>query len=336
MKDPFYIVKDSSIWFNSDNYSLVNRFDGLIRVGIIKRAVNDKNTGEIRYLVEVQNHGDRVELNCIMMRRFGGVYNYEDYIYQGYNINDKPDPVNFYEAKAGDAVIVSFLNGQGREGVILGGITHRARNTELNANDGPQYKSEINGLETIINKDGEMIVTFKGVPTNVAILNAVPSKKIPKPTYNTAIGTSYYKFDKAGSFMISDNSQSGGAQSLILDKPNGSITLSSGAASLKLNKSAQAISLSSKTLSISASEATSLTTKTFKVDAQTSASIKAAKVAIGKEGIELLDQIAQLVDAISNLAPISPVGPCTPLITAPQWSQVESVKSKIKSITGAL
>lgn len=335
MQNPFDIVQDSSIWFDSRNYAAVNKYDGLIRIGIVKKAINDEETNEIRYLVEIQNHNDKIELNCIMMRRFGGVYNYEDYIFHGYKMDDKPDPVTFFDAKAGDIVIVAFLNGQGRQGVILGGISHPARKTEILTSDGPQYKSEINGLETFINKDGEMTVTFKGVPTNITKLDETPSKKIAPATYNTEIGSSYYKFDKTGGWIISDNAKSGGIQSIKLDKANGFINIAAGNISLKLEKKSELTTIVSKNINIKTQEKTEIASKQFNVSAETSAYIKSSKIAIGKEGAELLEQLGKLIDALSKVQAISPVGPCTPLISTPQWGAVEAVKAKIKEITGS-
>lgn len=333
MATPFDIVKDSSIWFDQGNFSAVNRTDGLLRIGIVKKAYNADDSGEIRYLVEIQNHNDKVELNCRLLRRFGGVYNYEDYIYQGYKISDKPDPVATFEAKAGDAVLVGLLNGQGREGIIIGGLMHPARQGEVKSIEGPQYKAEFNGVETSINKDGEITVTFKGLPTNINKLNDTPSGKLPKPQYDTNVGSSFYKFDKTGSWQVNDNAKSN-KQLIKIDKPNGTISIVSGAITLTLTKSAESVSLKCKTTTITSSDKVSVKTKTLSIDASTKGTLKAPKVAIGKDGVELLDQLAKLIDAVAKVAPISPVGPCTPLMATPQWSQVEQIKAKIKEITG--
>ena len=76
-------------------------------------------------------------------------------------------------------------------------------------------------------------------------------------------------------------------------------------------------------------------TKEFLIQSSTRAYIKSPKVAIGKDGIELLDELAKLVDALGLVIPISPVGPCTSLKSSPNWPQVEAVKAKIKEITGS-
>lgn len=334
MSNPFDIVRDSSIWQDPQAFAVVNKSDPLLRIGIVKKATNDENTGELRYLVEIQNHNDKIELNCKLLRRFGGVFNYEDFILHGYKINDQPDPVTAFEAKAGDAVLVGLLNGQGREGIILGGINHAARKTTIKATDGPQYKAEFNGLETSINKDGEYTVTFKGQPTNLAILNDIPSKKIPTPTYDMAVGSSFFKFDKTGSYELNDNAQSN-KQYLKIDKPGGTISLVSGNIALKFTKSSEAVSLKAKTTDVVSTDKITMKTKEFLITSDTKAYIKSPKVAIGKEGAELLDQIGKLIDALSKVQAISPVGPCTPMIAGLNWAGVEQVKSKIKEITGA-
>jgi hypothetical protein len=333
MIDPGKIIKDSSIWRSVEDFSVVQGQDTAIRIGVIKAAYNDIKTGELRYLVEVQKLNDKVEINCRIMRRFGGVYNYEDFIGRGYKINQKPDPVDFFEAKAGDAVLVALLNGQGREGIILGGINHVARTTQIKAIDGPQYKSEFNGIETYINKNGEYTITFKGQPTNLSKLDESPSNKIAPPQYDLNIGTTYLKLDKTGSFEVSDNSKEY-KQFIKIDKPNGTIELSAGNVQLKMNKKTEESFLKNKITTIKSAEKISIETKQLEMSAQTKAHIKSPKIAIGKEGVELLDQLSKLIDALGAVQPISPIGPCTPLKATPQWSQVEQIKAKIKEITG--
>jgi len=328
-------VKDSSIWSDPDNMSVANRLDGLIRIGIVKGAFNDVDTGELRYLVEIQSNAKKINMNCRMMRRFGGVYNYEDYIDRGYKTNDSPDPVAGFDAKAGDAVLIGQLNGQGREGVILGGLTHAARKTAIQAINGPQYDAEFNGIHTNINADGEWILTFKGQPTNLNKLNNTPSKELPAPEYNTDIGSSFMKFDKTGSWTVSDNASSD-PQSMFIDKANGVVTVTAGQVSLVMKKSDQSVTLTCETLTINATKSITETTSDYKLKASSTASIDSPKIAIGHDSIELLDQLSKLIDALGMVTAISPVGPCTPLQGTPQWPQVIQIQSKINQIKGTL
>jgi len=269
------------------------------------------------------------------MRRFGGVFNYEDYVCRGYQTTAAPDSVDSYAAKAGDAVLVGQFNGQGREGIILGGLTHAARTTTLNATLGPQYLAEFNGIQTSINVDGEWTLTFRGQPTNLAVLSNAPSNTIPIPTYNTTIGSSYMKFDKTGGWIISDNATTD-PQFMHIDKVAGVITMNAGQISLSMTKASQAVQLTCQSLTINSTNTITETTTNYSMTASASAKINSPQVAIGNGGIELLDQLTQLIDALGLVMPISPIGPCTSLNAVAQWTQVLAIKAKINQIKGSL
>lgn len=235
MGSPFDIVKDSSIWQNSVSLRAHNKLDAILYTGIVRSVSNSEDTGELRYLVEVRYRGDLIPTSCRMMRRFGGAFNYEDTVMRGYDYNTAANEA----ARAGDLVLVGLIGGQGREGVILGGLTHHSR-PNLSAKNGPEYKSEFNGIETYINKDGEYTLTFKAQPTNLVDLDAEPSGRVPAPKYDKEIGTSFLKWDKTGSFTISDNATNN-PQTFFVDKEKGTIELISGSVSLKLDKQAKKI-----------------------------------------------------------------------------------------------
>jgi len=341
--NPFSIVKDSSIWNNSSAFSAVEKKDPYLRIGIVKKVYREARTTDIKYLVEVQDKNDSIEVNARLLRKFGGVYNYEDVVEHGYKFDDKPDPTRNFEAKAGDTVLVAFLNGQAREAVILGGLIHPARKSTLDITKGPQYQSEFNGIETRINENGEYTMTFKAVPTNAKKLDETPQAAIPAPTYDEKIGGSFFKFDKTGSIEISDadgytekEKKLDNIQNMRFDKPKGTITVNSGKIKLTLTKKDEKVELKCKVLDIVSDDKINAKTKEFKLEASTSVKINSPKVAIGKEGIELLDQLFQMVEALAKVIPISPVGPCSAIGSSPQWPGVVAVQSKIKEITGSL
>lgn len=333
--NPFNIVKDSSIWQNSGAFSAVHSKDPYLRIGIVKKVFREQRTTDIKYLVEIQDKSDSIEVNARMLRKFGGVYNYEDFIDHGYKYDDKPDTTRAFDAKAGDAVLVAFLNGESREAVILGGLIHPARKSKLDVDKGPQYLSEFNGVETSINNDGEYKLTFKAVPKNAKKLDEKPSGKIAAPEYDTKVGGSFFHFDKTGSIELNDKDEDG-IQNLRIDKKAGTITVNSGKIKLTMTKKSETVELKCKVLNITSDDKITGKTKEYSMDASTSVKIKSPKVAIGKPGVELLDQLFQLVEMLGKVTPISPIGPCTPLMSTPQWSGVTSVQSKIKEITGGL
>lgn len=329
------MIKDSSIWVDPSSFKVVNRMDNAVRIGIIKKMVNDADSNELRWLVEIQDNGRKVNLNCRALRKFGGVYNYEDAGMRGYKYTDSPDPVANYNSKAGDTVLVALLNGQGREGIILGGIVHPARMPTLDSDEGPQYQSEFNGVETMINSDGEWILTFKGQPTNLDELDNIPSSPLPDPEYDMDVGSSFQKFDKQGGWTVSDNA-SEDPQSVVIDKAGGTLTITAGKVSLTLTKGSEDSTLATKTLVVNAETSIMATTKDYSMDASGTVKIKTPKIAIGSDSVELLEQLNQLITKLGAVQPISPLGPCTPLMATPQWSQVTQVQSKINEIKGTL
>jgi hypothetical protein len=334
--DPFAIVKDSALWRNSESYGATTYKDPFIRLGIIKKVVKDDSTKRLKHLVEINNRGVLVEIICDLALRSGGAFNYEESIHRGYLIEDKPDAVNSYSSKAGDMVIVACLNGEYSRGIILGFVAHLSRAPKLDYKKGPQYISEFNGLETHINETGEYKLTFKSIQKNIKKLSEKPSKELPKPEYDEEIGGSFLMFDKTGSFKVTDSSKEN-TQSLFIDKKNGKIDITSGKIKVTLTKKDEKISIKSKILDINSETSIKHTTKDLAVDASKSIKLKSPKVAIGADGTELLEQLSKLIDAIGSLVIISPVsGPCNPIQAAPTWSQVTSIQSKIKQITGSL
>ena len=333
--DPFSIIKDSSLWKTPTAFAAIHNKDPYLRIAIVKKVFREKTSTDLRYLVEIQDRNDSIEVNARMLRRFGGAFNYEDVVYHGYKFDDKPDPVRAFDAKAGDAVLVAFLNGEAREAVILGSLIHPARKSTVDITKGPQYVSEFNGVETTINENGEYKIIFKAVPTNIKKLDDKPSKTLPKPIYDTKVGGSFFQFDKTGSIEFNDKDQ-GGIQNIRIDKPSGTITVNSGKIKLVMTKKSEKVELKCKLLDIVADDEITGKTKEFKLDASTSIKMNSPKVAIGKEGIELLDQISQMIDALAKVIPISPVGPCSAIGASPQWSGVVAVQAKIKEITGSL
>jgi hypothetical protein len=96
------------------------------------------------------------------------------------------------------------------------------------------------------------------------------------------------------------------------------------------------VELKNKVLKIVSDDLIDQKTKKYATEASESAKIKSPKVAFGKDGVELLDQLAKLIDALGKIQNISPVGPCTLMSATPQWPEVEQIKAKIKEITGSL
>lgn len=331
-----YIVKDSSIWRDTESFARASYQDNTIKIGIVRSASFNETSQEIFYIVEVQSEGDKLIVPCRVLQNIGGIYNYEETILRTYEFDETKDQAGAFETKAGDTVLVAFLNGDPREGIILGGLNHPGRELNFSLEDGVQYKRVINGLDEEINADGEYTVTFRGIPTNADILEQKPGNKaIPPAEYDEEIGTTFFKFDAKGGFTVSDNATEN-PQSIIINKAEGTITVTSGNIVLTMAKEDEATSLVTKTLNIEAEDSFDTATTKWATEASESAKLKSPKVAIGTDGIELLDQLVKLIDAVGAQTVITPVGPASPVSASPQWSQVTQIQQKINSIKGSL
>ena len=174
-------------------------------------------------------------------------------------------------------------------------LPHSGRKETLNAPDaktpnnfsefanrtGPtsvRYVSEFNGIETAINASGERRVTFKGQPTNLDKLKDAPSGAgIPAPTYDDKVGSSYYEFDKTGSWYLNDNHKEG-LQSIKVDKPNGKIEIISGKTSLVISKKEETYTYTQKKVTFNTADEWNLNTKKTNILSADLINAKAAKI----------------------------------------------------------
>jgi hypothetical protein len=294
-------VRDSSIWVNAKTHQAQHAQDNRLLIGVVREVRNVKDTNELRYMVEVYSKNDTLIVPCRMMRKLSGVYNYEDIVQRGYNYHQANNNQSGTLALAGDMVLVGFIGGSGREGIILGGMTHPARTSFLDSTKGPQYRSEFNGIETSINEEGEWTLTFKGQPTNLNKLSDAPNQPIAKPTYNTDVGSSYMKWDKEGSFTLSDEAADpdkaqdrtfGVLQKLFIDKTNGTIDIFSGKINLNFKKSEEKVSLTNKITMFTSEDSISYTTKKFKGDASEEIRVHTPLYVVESDRIRLGDESA--------------------------------------------
>jgi phage gp45-like len=314
-----YTVLDSSQQGNSWSFASLWRRDSSIKLGQIRSEYID-SFGQTRYKVEVFTGGNTVIANCALMTRFGGVQNYEEYRLRPYNAVSTTDVAtnSAYMSsgvKAGDQVIVAFLQGHNSEGLILGGLHHPGRK-EVTKLGELAYASEFNGIEQTISNKGAYRVTFKA-PITTNLDTHVPGKPIPAQQLNTKISGTYYELDHEGSWTVNDNKSQ----------------------FIKVNKTKTEVNITSGDISISLSGANkllSVKTADFKLTADKSVAIKAPKIAIGGNGFELFDSLIKLIDILGTLVVTSPVGTCTPLKTAPTWAQIEQIKTMISNIKGNL
>ena len=321
--------------------------DASIRLGII-RAVDVDSQGRTKYVVQMSKNGKDIGVSCVQMTRFGGVHNFEEYNMRPW-VGPSTDPASVgdkaaseYDLRSGDVVVLAYLGGNGREGIILGGVSHHARPEKLQEEEGINYLSCFQGLITSITDDGCYKVTHQGKPTNTSVLEDPPSGDvIAVAEYDEEVAGSYFLFDEKGSFTITDNVK----QIIKLKKETGSIVLVSdgrrfeiGAADgFGINK--EGLNMLSDDIHMTATNEMNVTATTaFNVTSE-AVSINGAKIAIGNSDWELIDQLEKLIELLSAVTLVdSTGGMCLPLKTAAAgWTEVEEwVSTMCSGIKGEI
>ena len=330
-----YIVPGSDRPIQGANRA-TQMIDNSIHTGVVHEELPAGNTGESLYVVMVTINGHDVPITCKRMTRWGGIHNYEEYSLRGYNDVLGTGTNTNYSARPGDTVIVAFLDGVAKQGIILGGIRHAAREQAVE-DGGPAYKSRFNGIEKEISTTGALKYTYQGVvpspqlefpPTGAPILEALD---------NPLTGGSSFGFNEDGNFNIDD----GNDQTVVVTRDSvvgGSIEIVSGSTQIMITgnflepkvevATTGAITLdASKDVSISGLSMSLSSTTRLDIESNTGVSIASA-------GSELLDLIVTLIDEIGGLTVSSPVGPCSPVMAAPTWAKILAIQVKLKLMMG--
>lgn len=327
------IVRDSSLYGSKVKSSLQNVY-GDIKIGIVRSFEYDSTNDTHFYEVEVTHSSTKYILKCRQMSKFGDVYNFEEWgmraASKASTNNKKPE---MYKERVGEIVIVAHIGGNAFDGIILGTLRHPARKTKIKP-DTLEYMSEFNGLMTHIGEDGSYKLMFQGKSLTSDALTYSAGGTPPQAQFNSLISGTYISIDGSGNLDLND----GGAmpQYVKVDKTNGKISITSGSIFVDLERNSGKISINSIDTEIKSSVSLKIQALNTSIDSSVDLKIKSAKIAIGFDGVELLDSIVQIVDAIGKLVVSSPVGPCSPVSTAPTWAELEAIKIKLSAIKGSL
>lgn len=329
-----YIVKDSAVHPNTKHLASYDDRDSTIKMGIV-REVYQATTSEIKYVVEARHKGNVVPIVCSVMTRWGGVQNYEEYGLRTYNGSPTTDQAlssdGSYQTRVGDVVLVACINGNYREGVILGGIRHPGRKSKLTTAD-IEYLSEFNGIETKITKSGSYRRT-NNATISAALDTAIPGAPIMPAVGNPTVGGTYYELGDDGSWTVSD----GLLQTIKIDKSGSTTTITAGKCTVVLDATGGSTTIDAPKIIVNSLVQTDITTKVLNMEAMFSAKLKAKQIAIGNETFELLQGLINLIDGLGSLVVTSPSGPCNPLNAAPTWlANIEAIKARIQMIKGSL
>lgn len=276
------IIKDSSIYRDQDAFQGWHRQNLQLNIGQVSKVerIEEEDITKTVYVVDVYDSTNILPIRCVRMSKFGGVYNFEEVTYRPFNGDGDVASDGPYDIKAGDIVVVGYLAGDDREGIILGCIRHPAREEEINqlGEDGIAYISVFNGIQTTIDKDGQFKQEFLGQPTNLSKLEDAPNGQVPEPPmYDEEVGTSYYMWDKTGSYILSDNAKEK-PMTMKFDKPGGIWTLDIGETNITIDKNNDSISIKNVDTTWASDTSWSLTTTDMNVEASSSINAKAANI----------------------------------------------------------
>ena len=298
-----------------------------------------------KYLVECYVGGNQVPVSCVPLTRFNSPYNFEEIRLKPWLRGSAasgfltPGTASTHNLRDGETVVVAFLDGSAREGVILGSIKHPARAT-VTEEETLAYHCVYNGLETTIDAEGAYKVTFHGAPTNDAAPIPPGTAEPLDVLYNPVIDGSFYGFDNTGSFAIDCSNEIGPNKITITrDAAGGTMLIESGANIISIggNIAQGELSVTTGKLALETFEVSIKAQTAFKVEAAVNVSIKGLQVAIGNDTIELVDGILQIIDALGQITVTSPVGTCTPLMASPQWaSGIVPLVVKLNTLKGSL
>lgn len=336
-----------------------------VRLGYIKKVVfpedRENLTGALEYVVNI---GGQDFYGCLDVVSMGGIFNNHIKVRKGQTPEMNPKamlPFTTDDQKNGDAVWCLFIKDNYEHPLIVGSASHPR--SEENADYlkpskslGQMERYEFNGLEFLINKDGDFTLTQKGLK------HPVTGKAVPPQT-------GYFKFDKTGNFEVkttlgtiiqvldSDNKislRTPAGDKVELSPTDGmQVEVTTGAkASFKDGKidleSPSDVSVKSSAGKVSVEGATDISIKGTAGNVALEGSTAKLKLGTGKVGLggpagELIaemEKLAQAVidDATAAAAHIHPtaVGPSGPPTTAASFTAVVAAATAIKGILTAL
>lgn len=181
---------------------------------------------EIEYDVSVfesdpMNTTFRLYRNCRLTNLFGAANNNLTYtLHVGQQSDDG--------IKGGAQVTILCLNASAQAGqaIIVGGLNY-TRPVKYSQEDGQFYDFNFNGIQQLINKDGEYILTFR---SNISD---------DGNQENPQAAESFMKIDKEGRIQFKDNED----QEILLDRDSKTVTIQNGSEKIIINKETKSISI---------------------------------------------------------------------------------------------
>jgi hypothetical protein len=260
-----------------------------------QNSTNIENAAVPQYTVIVeQQQGSGTNFvtydRCICMTSFGGLADFFEYKLRDSTVEftESYD----YKKQNGSMVLLLCIDGFSEKGIIIGSVKHYERPTKLTGKTGLHLEGEYNGLNWKINKEGELIVTFKSKTDNDG-----------KPQDETAGGT-HFQIDKKGSIDINTNLEGDEETYIRMDKAKKDIGLKSGnkvGVTAKNNiafKSDASIKGTAKSIEFKAEGAANYSAKSsISIEGKSAVNVKGGNVSIEGENGVIIKGKQTLIDS---------------------------------------
>lgn len=170
----------------------------------------------VEYDVMVQHRANgtavtKLYTHVIAIDQTGSVADLDYSTYRTDNVATKQDGSQFRPGN-GAHVILLCINGESNNGVIIGGLRHPDAPKDKKV-DGHHKHQRFNGIDLLINKDGELTITYQGAQK--------ADGKIADGVDEGALGT-FVKISKDGNLLVSDKE---GKNQILLDHATGKVNI---------------------------------------------------------------------------------------------------------------
>ena len=193
-----YDIDDSE-----NNNSIQTDHSAVVQYDVVTEQLEEKGVNFVTYS------------NCISMTSFGGLADFFEYKLRS-SSEENFEKTYQFDKQNGSMVLLLCMDGFSEKAIIIGGVKHYERPTTLTKEAGLHLEGEYNGLNWQVNKDGELVVTFKSKTNNKG-----------EPQDKTAGGT-HFQIDKKGSVDINTGLTGAEETYMRMDKANKDIGFKAG------------------------------------------------------------------------------------------------------------
>lgn len=264
---PGHFMGRNSQW--TDNQSMANVRLRMGEVQAIYWPTDDNNNSKkfVEYDVWVQHRANgtavtKMYTNVIGVDALGSV---ADFSFSTYRVD--PSASNqtnkTFKPGFGAKVLLLCINGETNNAVILGGLRDFHADAD-DIEDGHHLHSRFNGIDMLVNNDGELVITYQGAQN----IDGTMADGVDQDAVGTTITIS-----KNGNITLADVDNK---NQIVIDHENDQITI----------ESDNEVDVNADTVKVNAQSEFDVTAPTVDIEAEEQVTISSPQVAIGEGELE--------------------------------------------------